>query len=66
MAVADGVIWCWVAVAGFDDDGETEMRDRYEMRDRGEKVRDERQGREMRDRGERVRDERQNRGERVR
>ena len=35
------------------------------MRDRGEKVRDERQGREMRDRGERVRDERQNRGERV-
>ena len=35
------------------------------MRDRGEKVKDERQGREMRDRGERVRDERQNRGERV-
>ena len=36
------------------------------MRDRGERVRDERQEREMRDRGERVRDERQNRGERVR
>ena len=30
MAVVDGVIWCWVAAAGFDDDGETEMRDRYE------------------------------------
>ena len=37
-----------------------------EVRDRGERVRNERQGQEMRDRGERVRDERQNRGERVR
>ena len=35
------------------------------MRDKGEKVGDERQGREMRDRGEKVRDERRNRGERV-
>ena len=35
------------------------------MRDRGEKVGDERQGREMRDRGEKVRDERWNKGERV-
>ena len=23
-------LWCWVAAAGFNDDGETEMRDRYE------------------------------------
>ena len=37
-----------------------------EVRDRGERVRDERQGREMRDKGERVRDERQNKRERVR
>ena len=29
VAVADGVIWCWVAGAGFSD-GETEMRDRDE------------------------------------
>ena len=29
MAVADGMIWCWVAAAGFDD-GETEMRDKDE------------------------------------
>ena len=30
VAVADGVIWRWVAAARFNDDGETEMRDRYE------------------------------------
>ena len=29
VAVANGVIWCWVAAAGFGD-GETEMRDRDE------------------------------------
>ena len=46
--------------------GSAMERQRWEMRDRGEWVRDERQGQEMRDRGQRVRDERQNRGERVR
>ena len=29
VAVTDGVIWCWVAGAGFNE-GETKMRDRYE------------------------------------
>ena len=40
VAVADGVIWCWVAGAGFGDgdwrdrDGETEMRDERQRRER--------------------------------
>ena len=29
VAVADGMIWCWVAGAGFGD-GETEIRDKDE------------------------------------
>ena len=29
VAVADGVIWCWVAATGFGDE-ETRMRDRDE------------------------------------